>query len=198
MKNYICLNGKKAELTAEQLAALGINKTMLKDVPVGETFKIEDCEFVVLEHSKETTAVILKSLLCKDERFGDNNNYSDSHVDILCRAFGETLERKVGKENLVEHTVDLTADDGLKCYGKIKRKVSLLTANLYRRYVDILDRYNPEKWWWLATPYSTPKHGGSSRIKCVSPSGFIDNRYYIIDDGVRPFCIFDSNIFVDR
>ena len=64
MKNYIFLNGNKIELTAEQVTemakSLGIEQNKLSDIPVGETFKIGEYEFIVLEHSKETTAVILK------------------------------------------------------------------------------------------------------------------------------------------
>ena len=202
MKNYISLNGKKIELTAEQVAemqkSLGIGQVKLKDIPVGEPFKIGDYEFVVLEHSKETTAVILKDLLHKDKQFGKNNNFENSNVDKLCQEFGKKLSAIIGEENLIEHTVDLTSDDGLKDYGSIKRKMSLLTANLYRRYVEVLDKHKVKAWWWLATAHSTPTHDCSSWVKCVSPVGFISNYSYNGTLGVRPFCILNSNIFVSR
>ncbi len=200
MKNYIFLNGNKIELTAEQVAemtkSLGIEQTKLSDIPVGETFKIGTYEFVVLEHSKETTAVILKNLLYEEKQFGKNNNYENSYIDGICNDFESVISEIVGKSNLIEHTVDLTSDDGLKDYGKIRRRMSLLTTNLYRRYVEILDKHKIDAWWWLATAYSTPKHDDSSWIKCVSPSGCIGSggygRYY----GVRPFLKFVSSIFV--
>ena len=202
MKNYISLNGKKIELTAEQVAemqkSLGIGQVKLKDIPVGEPFKIGDYELVVLEHSKETTAVILKELLHKNKQFGKNNNFENSNADKLCEAFGKEIEGIIGENNLIEHTVDLTSDDGLKDYGSIKRKMSLLTANLYRRYVEILDRHKIKAWWWLATAHSTPTHESSSWVKCVSPGGVISNYYYGSNNGVRPFCILNSNIFVSR
>ena len=94
--------------------------------------------------------------------------------------------------------MDLTSDDGLKDYGSICRKASLLTADLYRRYVQILDTCKPSAWWWLATPYSTPAHESSTWIKCVAPAGFIFYDYFYIDFGVRPFCILNSNIFVSN
>lgn len=201
MKNYICINGKRIELTEEQIAkiekSVKVSQKKLANIPVGETFKIGEYEFIVLEHAKETTAVILKGLLKESVTFGSNNNYNDSNVDDICNSFGDKIARIIGTENLVEHTVDLTADDGLKCYGKVNRYMSLLTADLYRRYVEILDKYKLNKWWWLSTPYSTPKHENSSWIKCVSPLGGVSSGDYGCgDSGVRPFCILNSNIFV--
>ena len=201
MKNYICLNGVKTELTSEQVAevrkTLGGFQIKLADISVGETFKLGTYNFIVLEHSKETTAVILKNLLHKNEQFGSkNNNYNGSHVDELCNEFVREMEAVIGENNIVEHTVDLTSDDGLKTYGKIRRKSALLTVNQYRRYVEILDKHKIDSWWWLATAWSTPEHGYESTIKCVSPSGLIDYGRYHIDYGVRPFCILKSDIFV--
>lgn len=202
MKNYIYINGKKIKLTEDQInefkANYGLEGVKLSDVPVGETFKIGKHEFVVLDHSKETTAVILNDLLAETTKFGSNNNFDRSYVDTECQVFAQKLAGIVGAENLIEHTVDLTSDDGLKDYGKIKRKMSLLTTDLYRRYVEILDKHNPDKWWWLATPHSTERHGNSSWVKCVSPSGNFNGDYYGHGGGVRPFCILNSSIFVSK
>lgn len=202
MKNYISLNGKKIELTPEQVAqmqkSLGIGGVMLKTIPVGEPFRIGEYEFIVLEHSKDTTAVTLKNLLYDSKEFGNNNNYDGSYVDKMCQEFGLDIADVIGAENLIVHTVDLTSDDGLKDYGKVKRHMSLLTANLYRRYVEILDKHKLDKWWWLATAYSAPTHNDSSWIKCVSPSGGVYNNDYGGSNGVRPFCILNSNIFVSK
>ena len=178
--------------------SLGIGQVKLKDITVGETFKIKDYEFIVLEHSKETTAVIMKEFLHKEKQFGKNNNFENSSVDELCEKFGREILDTIGESNLIEHTVDLTSDDGLKDYGKIKRRMSLLTANLYRRYVEILDKHKIKSWWWLATAYSTPTHDNASWIKCVSPVGVIGDGDYGSISGVRPFCILNSNIFVSR
>ena len=202
MNNYICINGQRIELTEEQVkricAAQGQAVIKLADIPEGETFKIGDQEFVVLEHSGDTTAIIRKELLAEDMEFGSNNNFFGSYVEDKCREFGEEIAKTIGKENLVEHTVDLTSDDGLKDYGTIKSRCSLLTTDLYRRYVDILDNFKPDRWWCLATPHSTKRHSNDSWVKCVAPSGGINNRNYRTDCGVRPFCILKSNIFVSK
>ena len=200
MKNYISLNGKKIELTTEQVTqmqkSLGIENVKLKSISVGDTFKIGGHEFIVLEHSKDTTAVILKNLLHKNKEFGASNNYKDSYIDDICKKFGNDISDVIGEENLIKHTVDLTSDDGLKDYGSVKRKMSILTTNLYRRYVEPLDKYKIDAWWWTATAYSTPTHGYSTLVKCVSPAGDIYDNYCRDIRGVRPFCILNSNIFV--
>ena len=134
MNNSLMLNGKQIDLTEAQIKEIkqsfGMGNIQLSEISEGETFKIGEHEFILLELSDDTATVILKDLLHESESFGENNNYNDSNVDKLCVEFGEKIETLVGKENLVEHTVDLTADDGLKCYGSIKRKISLLTAQI--------------------------------------------------------------------
>lgn len=201
MKNYVCINGNQIELTDDQIAQIKrsvlASAGKLSDKEIGDTFRIGEHEFVVLEHRADTSAVILKSLL-------DGSVFSETNCDFktsIVRTKLDEFERKIaeiiGEDNIIEHTVDLTSNDGLKDYGSVRTKMSLLTADLYRRYVEILDDVNPNEWWWLATPYSTPKHGFEKSVLCVSPSGIIhDNVSCIHHDGVRPFCILNSNIFV--
>lgn len=202
MKNYIKINNQKIALTDEQVKEIqqsfGIEQIKLANVAVGEIVKIGKYEFIVLEHSKDTTAVILKDLLFESKEFGKDNNYKASYVDNLCGDFADEISEIIGKHNLIEHTVDLTSDDGLKDYGKIKRSMSVLTTDLYRRYVEILDKYKVKKWWWLATAFSTPKHDPDNWVKCVSPSGYVNYYFYNVNFGVRPFCILNSNIFVSK
>ena len=203
--NYIMLNGKRIDLTDEQVeeikSTFSVNQIKLSDVAEGKTFKVGDYEFIVLEHMEDKTAVILKDLLETSMKFGETNNFSDEGCIVRKRLeqFASELEGIIGTDNLITHDVDLTADDGLKDYGITTAKVSLLTCNLYRKYVEILDNYKVKKWWWLVTPFSTPKHDPDNWVKCVAPSGYvyisiIFNIYF----GVRPFCIFNSNIFVSK
>ena len=202
MDKYISINGKQIPLTDEQVKQIisayeGDKKQIqLADIPAGGTFIVDGMEFVVLEQIGETTAVITKKIL-ETMAFGSTNNFDGSDVDDYCGEFAEDLFEKIGSENVVEHTVDLTSDDGLKDYGKADRVVSLLTTEQYRKYVDILDQHKPDGWWWLATPHSTERHGNSAWVKCVSPAGCIYYDYFYTDrDGVRPFCILKSSIFV--
>lgn len=202
MTNYISLNGNEIALTDAQVEdikkSFGICTKELGKVDVGKVAKLGDFEVVVLEHSAETTAVILKGLYKESEEFGKNNNFDGSYADESCKEFEKELANIIGADNIIGHTVDLTSDDGLKCYGVVHRKVSLLTTELYRRYVDILDEHKPDSWWWLATPHSTPKHCDNDWVKCVAPSGNVNSNYYNDINGVRPFCILKSSIFVSE
>lgn len=202
MKNYICLNGQKIELSGEQLEkmreSLRIGQIELASLSPKGTFKIGNYEFIVLEQIEGASMVLLKETLC-DSKFGDTNNYNGSVVDEACEKFADEIADIIGSENIIEHTVDLTADDGLKDYGTIERRMSLLTANDCRSCVEILDAHKLNKWWWTSTAYSTPAHGDEHIIKCVSPSGIIYGRCSNDNDsGVRPFCILKSNIFVSK
>ena len=201
MNNYICVNNQKIALTEEQIAqivaAQAAGSVKLAEVPVGDTVKIGDHEMVVLHQSGEETSLIRKELL-PDCQFGKNNNYDGSYVDEECNAFSDEIASVVGEDNMIRHTVDLTTDDGLKDYGQVQRLASLLTADQYRRFVEVLDMHKPNEWWWLATAHSTERHGNDVWAKCVSPSGDFDLVDFIYDLGVRPFCILKSNIFVSK
>lgn len=126
------------------------DKVQLKNIPVGKTFKIGGEEWIVLEQSGDTTACLRKDLFPGPIKFDDTtNNFSKSYINHYLNVhYKEKLQRLVGSY-LCEHTVDLTADDGLKDYKKCKAYVSLLTCEQYRKYSDIMLKYNPEQWWWL-------------------------------------------------
>ena len=202
MENYICIKGKNIALTDEQIKEIeksfNLKGLKLKDIPIGETFMINKYEFIVLEQSGDTTAVILKNLLYKSKEFGCDNNYEGSKADELCCKIGNEIEKAIGEGNLVIHTVDLTSNDGLTDYKMTKRKMSLLTAEQYRRYVYTIDKYKLDSWWWLATAWSTPTHGSSNGVLGVSPVGSIGGSDCANLSGFRPFCILKSNIFVSK
>ena len=201
MNSYIVINGQQIELTkeqAEQIKASFQEKSIrLGDVAAGEVVKIGSHEMIVLEQVGGATLLLRRDLLPDTMQFGDSNNYDGSCVDEACNEFAGELAGIVGDDNILPHSVDLTSDDGLKDYGEVQRRASLLTTAQYRRYVQILDKYKPDTWWWLSTPSSTATHDSDTWVKGVSPSGRIGGDGYINDDGgVRPFCILNSDIFV--
>lgn len=200
-ENYLCLNGQKIELTKEQLAKIRdsvVKKTRLSEKEVGEIVTIGEYEYIVIEQNIITrqTSLLMKDLFEDDVEFGDTADFKTSNVKKLLDKYALELEKEVGEDNVIEHIVDLTSNDGLKDYGKTNAKVSLLTCELYRKFVYIIDKFKLDKWWWLATAFSTPAHGYEKLVECVSPLGYF---YYVgchDSFGVRPFCILNSNIFV--
>lgn len=202
MKHFIQVFGRQIVLTEEQAKALQEQyappSVKLAEVQAGETFRIGEHEFVVLKQFEDSAAVIYKGLLHEGIAFGNSNNLDGSAADKACGTFANKIAGIVGEENLVEFAVDLTSDDGLKDYGMIHRKMSLLTADQYRKYVDILDEHKIDQWWWLATPCSTARHDNDRWVNCVSPSGRLGSGNYGSGIGVRPFCILKSHIFVSK
>ena len=195
MKDYIVINGLTYDLVKRE-ETVAAPATKLADYAAGQTVKIGSHEMIVLEHLGAATLLLRKESL-GEMAFGENNNYDGSNVDEICNEFAEEIAGIVGEDNILPHEVDLTSDDGLKDYGKLQRKASLLTADRYREYVAILDKHKINAWWWLATALSTPTHGIEYAVKCVSPSGYFNNNNYLYyDDAVRPFCILRSSIFV--
>lgn len=197
-KSYLVINGKKTELTKEQLKQLGIIPQTCYLSEDGKIAHIGEYEFIVIKSDEKlgTTELLLKGKLGEDIEFGSNNDFRTSGVKKVLDKFADEISGIIGEENLVEHIVDLIADDGLKCYGTIKAKMSLFTAQMVRENVEILDEFNLGEWWWTCTPYSTPKHENFSWVKCVSPRGDVGGHFCSDDYAVRPFCIVESSIFV--
>ena len=200
--NYIQINDTKIPLTDEQVEQL--RKTFASPAAFlskdGKIAHIGKYEFIVIKSDEKlgTTSLLMRETLGEDMEFGSSNDFRTSKVKKVLDKFADEISAIIGEDNLVEHLVDLTADDGLKCYGEIKAKMSLFTANMVRDNVEILDKFKLDEWWWTCTPYSTPKHEDSFWIKCVSPHGDIDYYGYGISIGVRPFCIVKSSIFVSQ
>lgn len=208
MSNHILIEGKIYQLTDSQAEAIASairetgaaipRKIKLADIAVGDVATICGIEFVVLDQMDGKTVLITKDCIGENTAFSESDNcFVDSIVDDICESFAELMMDAMGEDNLVEFELDLTSDDGLKDCGVVSRKAAPITADMYRKYVDVLDLYKPQKHWWLATPHSTKRHGNDNWVKCVSPSGNVINvNCYGDVNGVRPFCILKSDIFV--
>lgn len=203
MENCIVINGKKTELSEAQVesirSSLGLG-VKLADFKPEETCRIGEREFIVLGDMSGGTAVALNGYVAKI-RFGDNNNFADENNDIRRELleFQKEMEALVGADNFIKYTVDLTANDGMKDYGSVELEVSVMTADLRRKFAYTMDKFKTEEYEWLATAYSTPAHKDKEWVMCVSPSGDFDGNHGSCDNGgVRPFCILNSNIFVSK
>lgn len=195
MKNYLCINGKKSELTKEQLKQLGILTPIATLSDDGKIATIGDYEFIVLKNNGDTVELLLKDTLYKKPFDNNCNNFAKSDIRKCLDIFAKELASLVGEDNIVKHTVDLTTLDGLKDFGSCDCLVSLLTFDKARENIEILDEFKIDCYWWLATALSTKKHGVEYGTMSVSPGGVIDYNGYDVNFGVRPFCILKSNIF---
>lgn len=176
------------------------NKVMLKDIPVGGKFDTGIGRFIVLEQKENYTAVITEDLYREDVKFDDDcTDYKKSPLRELCE--GEILNEFVaefGEDNICENEAGLVTVDGQEVFGKLLTKVRPLTFDEAREYNDLLVNKDLPDWYWTCTPWSTKERGWKYSVAVVSPSGGIYIDDYSRSDGVRPFCILKSNIFVSK
>lgn len=127
-----------------------------------------------------------------DMEFGKNNNYAESDVrnKLINSKLAKDLKKKFG-DKLAPITTDLLSLDGLDDYGTVDGDIlAIPTIDLYRECRKKITLLN--KWWWLATPDSTPSGYGSGGVQCVGSGGGVDCRWYGDVVAVRPFFILKS------
>lgn len=170
---------------------------MKNKIEIGKTVAVAGIEHIVLDIFEGSVLCLAKDFVFESTRFDPNtNNYAES--ELRKKLNGEYLAKlveAVGEENILETEIDLTSDDGLDDYGTAKDKVGLLTADMYRKYNRIIEKYPVDDWWWLATPWSTPHRGWLYTVRVVDDDGSLGSDNCISASGVRPFCIFSSSIF---
>ena len=168
----------------------------LSEVKISETFSVAGMEFIKVKETEEGTVVVAKDCAF-DSIYGENNNFSKSKIlENLNEKILPKIEEAIGSENVLEFATDLTSLDGLKTYGSMTSRISIPTFDFYRDNVEIFDKHKLSKWWWLATPDTTPEHLNDRWCRCVSPFGNICNVNYGNDSGVRPVLAFVSDILI--
>ena len=174
-------------------------KVELSTLNAGDTFKIGEHDFIVLEQTNGQTMVISKGLMAENKVFDSNcRDYNKSSLKKFIESnIQPIIEREIGADNIIEHEVDLTSVDMQNEFGKCECKVRPITFDEARKYNDLLVDKNLPDWFWTCTPWSTEDRGWKYSVAVVSPSGDIRNGCSNIV-GVRPFCILKSNIFVSK
>ena len=177
----------------------GLGKVELGTLKSGETFKIGEYDFIVLNQTESGTLVVSKNLQAKAIRFGESSDYKESKVRrvIECE-IQPAIERELGEDALIEHEVHLISVDMQNEFGSLKCKVRPITFDEARMYNDLLVNEDLTDWYWTLTPWSTEKRGWGNSIAVVSPGGDVIRYVCNFYGGVRPFCILKSNIFVSK
>lgn len=160
------------------------------------TFTVAGIEFIKFPEVNGKVPVVARNLPF-NSCFGDNNDFTNSDIREKLDELLKKIKSEVGAENVCSFETDLTALDGLKPYPALNSEISIPTFDFYRQNVDIFDMYPVDDYWWTATPDSAPPHASPTLVVCVSPRGVINYiRSICINIGVRPFCIFESTLFV--
>ena len=159
----------------------------LSSLKPGEVFKKNGTEYIVCEHFENgSTAIIRKECLEDGMEFGDTNNWVESVIrKFLNGQYLKNISDDFGRDNILDHEVDLLSLDGYDDYGRTTDKVSVLTVDQYRKYHKFIG--NVDRWNWLSTPDSTPSGTGASSVQFVRDGGRVNWVYSDYCYGVRPF-----------
>lgn len=167
----------------------------VKYLQMKESITVAGITWSKFAEDSEGNAYMLADKSIYDMEFGDINDWRESPIR---KKLNEELYQKVvtelGNNSLVAIQTDLFSHDGLRDYGKCEDNVSLLTYDLYRNNRENIKSL--DKWWWLATPDSTPTGCGSDDVQYVCSDGGVFYDWCNFVKGVRPFFIIKSSIFV--
>lgn len=164
----------------------------------GERFSYKGFDFICLDPDCEggVLAIMAEAWTGKEMQFdaGNNNNYATSS---LRKKLLSDLLPVLGVNNLLPHTVDLTADNGDDRYGTVTDKVFILSCDEYRKYRKYVPLLN--EWMWTCTPWWINDAGYGSYVRSVYPAGDIYHNGADNSNGVASACIFNpSNLKLRR
>ena len=172
----------------------------LSEIPVGGKFDTGIGRFIVLEQKGEKTAVITEELYRKDVRFDDDSNeyFTSELSDLFEEEIFPEFKEEFGAENLCDATTSLVTVDMQNKDEELHAKARPLTFEEARKYNELLVNKDLPDWYWTCTAWSTEERGWPYSVAVVSPVGCIDYVNFNYCNGVRPFCILKSNIFVSK
>lgn len=199
MSEVLDLAKKMVELLEKEDVKTGLFKLSYLDA--GETFMVGEHEFVVLEQFIDgITAVISKGFMKEDVAFDKESPcYDDSELrKIIEKEIQPIIEKAVGEENLMCVYADMrTVDLHVGVLKNVAYKVRPLTFEEARKYNDLIKNKDLDDWFWTCTPWSTEENSKYG-VAVVSPGGELNRNFCGFSNGVRPFCILKSNIFVSK
>lgn len=159
---------------------------------IGETFKIKDIEFLVLDIIDNNPFIIALDTGIQSKFAEDNNNYDGSTLKDVVDEWFEELNVPA-----ISRILDLTTMDGSKCYGALEVEAAPLTFDEFRKYAEIIIP-NIKNWFWLATSWADPKwkNWGSYTVCRVNGYGSAGGSRYDYGIGhLAPAFILDKKFF---
>lgn len=165
-------------------------------IALGSVVSLKGEKFIVLDYIDDNV-ILLHETYVDYSSFGNSANYSSSAVRrYLNSTYYDRLSRKIGKENIVSHRVDIASEDGRAPHEFVDDYVSLMTADTYRKYSKYIS--NPG-WWWLATKKDGRIASESSEVCTVTSSGTLSYARYSDSSGyIRPFCVLKASVLKVR
>ena len=165
----------------------------IQNLHPGDRFDFKGLEWVVLDPDIEGGVLaITAELFYEHEEFSDKCflGCNDWRESTLRKKLYKDLWPRLGSDNLIYHMVDLVADNGDKLYGVVDGQIFLLTCDEYRKYRDVIPKY--DHWMWTCTPWITTNTGYAASVRSVTSDGSLSNTTaYYGYGGVAPACIFN-------
>lgn len=156
----------------------------VSEFDLGDTVRIGGVEYIMLDRSEEDCLLITKDAV-RWMGIGNVPIYTKGMIhDWLTCHFAGDFAKHVGEENIVERELDMMADDGTGKEHVQMVKFSLLSADEYRRYRELLEPISAN--WWLATSISDIQKSGRYVYGYVMGNGIINWASYDNKFGVRP------------
>ncbi len=157
----------------------------------GEHFEYNGIKFVALGIEQGGLLAITEKMLDNELPF-DEDNCNDWRKSTLRRYLNTEYIKNFDKAHLLPLVSDLTTDSGQKDYGTSEDYIAILSCDLYRKYRELLPKYN--NWWWTITPWHiSPSHAYYERL--VTTDGNVSYNSAYSSNGVAPACLFNLKIF---
>lgn len=171
-----------------------VERKPIGSIKCGDIITIGRYDFIVLEQFNGATAIVAKNPI-KFMPFGADGNYKTSDVRKYCNGeFYKELCGIVGKNNILSHIVDLTADDGSNKGATVKDNVSIITCELYRYYRGFIPAIGSACWTATRPTITNEAYGNYSC--CIALGGVIDWFNSDFPRGVRPFLCLRSSVLI--
>lgn len=173
-----------------------ISKTKFYGKKIGDTFELIGIPWKVLDITEKGYVCLAMEPVIKNKKFGTGgNNWRDSNLrGWIHKSILPKIKEEVGEDKVIKFERNLISLDGLAEYGECLDEISLISVDEYRKYRDLIPNSKNE-WWWTITPWSTKSNDDNAWMAVVSPSGYFYNYICNNCNGVRPFCIFSSELF---
>lgn len=165
------------------------NRKSGKDLKMGESMEIAGILWSKFAEDENGNAYMLADDITGKSEFGkNNNNWKKSIIrnEILQDLYVKMV-KEIGAENMILFKTDLFSHDGLRDYGEVEERISILTYDLYRNNRENIKKI--DKSYWLATPDSTPSGCGGRCVQYVHSDGNVSYGWYSNVGAVRPFFI---------
>lgn len=160
------------------------------EAKIGDTILYANMRWTVLDKDENGNIKIFALNLKKHCKFDKkSSNWEESYL----RKKLPNLFPKINLSDLVEFERDLRTEEGNDKYGKCVDKISLISADEYRKYRKLIPKVNKMFWTLTATFECRYKEYEYLFVQYVLPYCEFGNLYcYGIID-VRPLCVLKSS-----